>query len=80
MGINATTSKENLLKLQPLNGGRVSGGVERLPYLLIFSLVPEPEDIVFFFFFFLIFKICTEFVTAASVVCSGCLVPKHVGS
>ena len=40
------------IEVATLYGGKVSASVEWMPHLLIFSLVPEPEDIFFLLFFF----------------------------
>lgn len=47
--------KRKSIEVAALYGGKVSARVEWMPYLLFFSLVPEPEDI-FSLFYFLFLK------------------------
>lgn len=60
--------KRKSIEVAALYGGKVSARVEWMPYLLFFSLVPEPEDIFSLFKFF-IFKICIEFVAVLLLLC-----------
>ena len=58
------------IEVATLYGGKVSASVEWMPYLLIFSLDPEPEDIFsLLFIYFFICKICIEFVAVLLLLC-----------